>query len=145
MANVMVGDMSLLAHCSAFLDPFARLLGMDGVILMAFILGFPANEVVFPIIIMAYMAGGTLTDRAICRRAHPADGKRLDPCDRGMYHAVFPDALALLHHLHDDTQGNGKPQMDGGVLPHPYGRRDAPLFSGILRGEAVRRRLTWRK
>lgn len=62
MANVMVGDMSLLAHCSAFLDPFAHLLGMDGVILMAFILGFPANEVVFPIIIMAYMAGGTLTD-----------------------------------------------------------------------------------
>lgn len=62
MANVMVGDRSLLAHCSAFLDPFAHLLGMDGVILMAFILGFPANEVVFPIIIMAYMAEGTLTD-----------------------------------------------------------------------------------
>ena len=91
--------------------------------------------------------GGGDTDRygQSVGDAHPADGKRLDPCDRGMYHAVFPDALALLHHLHDDTQGNGKPQMDGGVLPHPYGRRDAPLFSGILRGEAVRRRLTWRK
>ena len=70
MANVTVGDMSLLAHCSAFLDPFARLLGMDGVILMAFILGFPANEVVFPIIIMAYMAGGTLTDMSNLSELH---------------------------------------------------------------------------
>ena len=51
MANVYVGDLSLLAHCSAFLDPFARLMGLDGVILMAFILGLPANEIVIPIII----------------------------------------------------------------------------------------------
>ena len=61
MANVTVGDASLLAHCSSFLDPFARLFGLDGTILMAFILGFPANEIVFPIIIMAYMAQGSLT------------------------------------------------------------------------------------
>ncbi len=62
MANVTVADASLLAHCSSFLDPFARLLGLDGVILMAFILGFPANEIVMPIVIMAYTAGGSLTD-----------------------------------------------------------------------------------
>lgn len=62
MANVQVADASLLAHCAAFLDPFARLFGLDGTILMAFILGFPANEIVFPIIIMAYMAQGQLTD-----------------------------------------------------------------------------------
>lgn len=43
MANIYVGDATLLAHCSAFLDPFGQLLGMDGVILLAFILGFPAN------------------------------------------------------------------------------------------------------
>ena len=42
MANVQVNGITLLAHCSGFLDPFARLLGMDGVILMAFILGLPA-------------------------------------------------------------------------------------------------------
>ena len=59
MANVTIGDMTLLAHCSNFLDPFANLFGLDGVILMAFILGFPANEIVIPIIIMAYMASGT--------------------------------------------------------------------------------------
>ena len=62
LANISVGDMTLLAHCCAFLDPFAQLLGMDGVILLAFILGFPANEIVVPILIMAYMASGTLID-----------------------------------------------------------------------------------
>lgn len=62
LANVTIGDTTLLAHCAGFLDPFARLFGLDGVILMAFILGFPANEIVFPIIIMAYLSTGTLTD-----------------------------------------------------------------------------------
>ena len=62
LANVTVGDMSLLAHCAGFLDPFARLMGLDGIILMAFILGFPANEIVVPIIIMSYMATGSLTE-----------------------------------------------------------------------------------
>ena len=61
-ANVQVGGLTLLAHCSGFLDPFARLLGMDGVILMAFILGLPANEIVIPIIIMAYMAQGSILE-----------------------------------------------------------------------------------
>ena len=60
LANIQIGDMSLLNHCAGFLDPFAHLLGLDGVILLAFILGFPANEIVVPIIIMAYMASGTL-------------------------------------------------------------------------------------
>ena len=62
MANISIADRTLLNHCSGFLDPFARLLGMDGVILLAFILGFPANEIVIPIIIMAYMANGNLVD-----------------------------------------------------------------------------------
>lgn len=62
LANITVGDMTLLAHSAAFLDPFARALGMDGVILMAFILGFPANEIVIPIIIMAYMAQGSILE-----------------------------------------------------------------------------------
>ena len=61
-ANIKVGGISVLAQCAAFLDPFARLLGLDGYILIAFILGFPANEIVVPIIIMNYMAVGTLTD-----------------------------------------------------------------------------------
>jgi ferrous iron transport protein B len=62
MANIHVGDISLLAHCAGFFDPFARLIGLDGFILMAFILGFPANEIVVPIVIMSYMATGSLLE-----------------------------------------------------------------------------------
>jgi len=59
-ANLTVDGVSVLAHCTTFLNPFARLLGLDGVILMAFILGFPANEIVLPIILMAYLSTGSL-------------------------------------------------------------------------------------
>lgn len=62
MANVTVGDMSLLTHCANFLNPFAQAIGLDGYILMAFILGFPANEIVVPIIIMSYMATGSMLE-----------------------------------------------------------------------------------
>lgn len=62
LANVTVGDVSILQHCATFLDPFAQLMGLDGVILIAFILGFPANEIVVPIMIMAYTAHGSLIE-----------------------------------------------------------------------------------
>ena len=62
LANLSVGGVSILQHCASFLDPFARLMGLDGVILIAFILGFPANEIVVPIIIMAYMAQGSILE-----------------------------------------------------------------------------------
>ncbi len=62
MANLTVGDASVLTHCANFLDPLGRLMGMDGVILMAFILGFPANEIVIPLMIMAYLSQGSLLD-----------------------------------------------------------------------------------
>lgn len=62
LANIYVGDMSVLTHISSFLDPFARVIGLDGFILMAFILGLPANEIVVPIILMAYLATGSLTE-----------------------------------------------------------------------------------
>ena len=62
LANITVGGDSLLQHASGFLDPAGRLLGMDGAILLAFILGFPANEIVLPLILMTYMAQCTLTD-----------------------------------------------------------------------------------
>lgn len=62
MANITINDVSILNHCASFLDPFAYLMGLDGVILMAFILGFPANEIVLPIIIMAYAAQGSIVE-----------------------------------------------------------------------------------
>jgi len=61
-ANITVGNISLLTYAANFLDPFGRLLGMDGYIMMAFILGLPANEIVVPIIIMSYMASGSMLE-----------------------------------------------------------------------------------
>ena len=62
MANVTVGDATILNHCADFLDPFGKLMGLDAVILLAFILGLPANEIVVPIIIMTYMAQGSILE-----------------------------------------------------------------------------------
>ncbi len=62
LANTYVGDATILSICTNFLDPFAKIFGLDGVILMAFILGFPANEIVVPIIIMAYLNTSAMMD-----------------------------------------------------------------------------------
>ncbi len=62
-ANVFINGQSILSLMSSALDPIGRFMGLDGVILVAFILGFPANETVIPLMIMAYAASGTLTDQ----------------------------------------------------------------------------------
>lgn len=62
LANININGGSLLSILSNELDPLGKLLGMDGVILLAFILAFPANEIVIPIIIMSYMSTGNLVD-----------------------------------------------------------------------------------
>ena len=62
MANISIGSGTLLSLCAGFLDPLGRLIGLDGVILMAFLLGFPANEIVIPIMLMTYTAQGMLID-----------------------------------------------------------------------------------
>ena len=58
LANVTIGDTTLITYFADFLNPFAEAIGLDGIILMAFILGLPANEIVLPIMIMAYMSTG---------------------------------------------------------------------------------------
>ena len=62
LANIFVGDLSILVHMANFLDPLGKIIGLDGFILIAFIAGFPANEIVIPVLLMAYMSTGTLTD-----------------------------------------------------------------------------------
>ena len=62
LANVHIGGASLLAWCANALDPLGRAMGMDGVLLLAFVLGFPANEIVLPIAVMGYLAQGSLDD-----------------------------------------------------------------------------------
>lgn len=62
LANIEINNVTLLNYCTDFLEPFANTIGIDGVILMAFILGFPANETVIPIILMSYLSTGSLSD-----------------------------------------------------------------------------------
>lgn len=62
MANIGINGQSLLSIIANFLNPFAKLMGLDGYILTAFILGIPANEIVLPIILMCYLKSGTLVN-----------------------------------------------------------------------------------
>lgn len=62
LANINIGSASILSHMSDALDPLGRIMGLDGVLLLAFILGFPANEIVIPVALMAYLSSGTLGD-----------------------------------------------------------------------------------
>ena len=62
LANINFGDMSILNHLVNFLEPLARLMGLDGVILTAFLLGLPANEIVVPIMVMTYLSKGSLLE-----------------------------------------------------------------------------------
>lgn len=62
LANISINNLTILQIIINFLDPFAKLMGLDGYILTAFILGLPANEIVLPIILMGYLKSGILVD-----------------------------------------------------------------------------------
>ncbi len=62
LANIHIGDITLLNHCTSYFEPLGVIMGLDGIIVLAFILGFPANEIVIPIIIMCYTANSFLTE-----------------------------------------------------------------------------------
>lgn len=62
LSNIRVENENLITAAADFLDPFGKLMGLDGVILIGFILGFPANEIVIPIILMGYLSLSGLTD-----------------------------------------------------------------------------------
>ena len=60
--NIYIRDLSIIGHVAGFLNPAARLIGLDGFILMAFILGLPANEIVLPILLMSYLSTGSMIE-----------------------------------------------------------------------------------
>lgn len=62
LANLYIGDTSILVHFANFLQPFAQAIGLDGFILLAFILGLPANEIVVPILLMSYLSTGYMIE-----------------------------------------------------------------------------------
>lgn len=61
-ANIYIGDLSIISHIATFLNPFGELIGLDGFILMAFIFGLPANEIVLPLLLMAYLSTGSIVE-----------------------------------------------------------------------------------
>lgn len=62
LATIQIDQTSLLTFIANFFDPFAKLMGLDGYILTAFILGLPANEIVLPIIFMGYLQANSLVE-----------------------------------------------------------------------------------
>lgn len=62
LSNVNIEGSSMLSYIAYFFDPLAKLMGLDGYILTAFVLGIPANEIVLPIILMMYLNSGVLID-----------------------------------------------------------------------------------
>lgn len=62
LANLHINNITILTHITALLDNFARIFGLDGVILTSFILGLPANEIVIPIMIMGYSNLSVITN-----------------------------------------------------------------------------------
>jgi len=62
LANTQIGEVSLLAHLAGRLQSFGYLLGLDGYIILAFLLGLPANEIVVPILIMSYLSEGAMLE-----------------------------------------------------------------------------------
>lgn len=62
LANIKISDISILTYAAQFLDPFAKFIGLDGYILISFILGIPANEIVIPILLMAYLSTGSMVE-----------------------------------------------------------------------------------
>lgn len=62
MANIHIGDASIAQHTADALGPFGRALGLDGAILLAYIIAIPANEIVVPTLMMVYMGTGMMQD-----------------------------------------------------------------------------------
>lgn len=62
VANIYIGDVSILNFLADKLNGIGTFIGLDGIILLAFILGFPANEIVVPVMLMGYLSTGSLTD-----------------------------------------------------------------------------------
>ena len=61
-SNINIGGTSIFKYCTDFLNPVGNFFGLDGTILLAFVLALPANEIFFPIILMGYLSGTSLCD-----------------------------------------------------------------------------------
>ena len=108
LGNIFVQDVSLANHIANFLNPFGLLLGLDGVIMLAYIIAIPANEIVVPTMLMVYMGTGMMIDLpGLTQLKIPAGGRpRLDHAHRSQPDALQSAAQSVRHNHHDDLQRN---------------------------------------
>jgi ferrous iron transport protein B len=62
LGHITAGDASLAAHLAGWMDPVGRAIGLDGVMLLAYVIAIPANEIVVPTILMTYMGAGRMVE-----------------------------------------------------------------------------------
>lgn len=62
ITNLNINNNSILSLISHIFNSFGNLIGLDGMIILAFILGFPANEIVLPILLMGYLRTNSLVE-----------------------------------------------------------------------------------
>ena len=64
LANIYISNLSIMEHIILLIDPFGRLVGLDGTILFSFLLGMPANEIVLPVLLLGYKGSGVIAEYA---------------------------------------------------------------------------------
>ena len=111
-----------------FLNPFGVLIGLNGVILLAYIVAIPANEIVIPTVLMLTVlvtgcsgvgaGAGVMFELDSQSQTHgAAPGGRLDAADGGQPDAVQPDAQPVQHHDLHHLQRNGQQEVDDDRRP----------------------------
>lgn len=137
MANLSIQGVSLLTYCGSALDPFARLMGLDGFILLAFLLAMPANETFLPILLMCYLSATQMTDITDLGFLHDlltANGWTLLTAVNVMLFSLlhFPCATTLLT-IRRET-GSLKWTLLGFFIPTAVGIAACMLTTGVAHG-----------
>ncbi len=114
MANVTIQGMSVLEIIATFFDPFARLMGLDGYILTAFILGIPANEIVLPIILMCYLKTKSLTNiEDTFAVGRDIKTKWMEHINRNKCYVVYSFSFSMCYNVINSKERNRKMEMGG--------------------------------
>ena len=67
LSNLAVSGRPLLDVLAGFLQPLGDLMGLDGMVLLAFLLAFPANEIMLPVLAMGYLSTSVMADIGTAR------------------------------------------------------------------------------
>ena len=130
VANVTIGGITLAEHFIDWSNPFGLLLGLNGVILLAYIIAIPANEIVIPTVLMLTVldehaerrrcgGGGDVRSGFDDGDRGDPPGRRVDLVDRDQPDAVQSPAQSVFHDHFHDLQRDPERQVDGGGDPSP--------------------------